>query len=107
MKQQSTNKAKQQLLAKEVYIPQITNFRRERVIPLNKSETWSADLIDKSSLRKYNNNYKCILTVIYIFKKIALAIKNKSGISIIIGFELVLDERPQGGFEDRKPENYG
>ena len=36
---------------------QTTKFRRERIIPLYKDETWSADLIDKSSLSKYNNNY--------------------------------------------------
>ena len=39
---------KQQILAKEVFSPQITKFRRERIIPLYKGETWSADLIDKS-----------------------------------------------------------
>ena len=49
MKQQSTIKTKQQLLAKDVFSPQITDFRRERIITLNKNETWSADLIDKSS----------------------------------------------------------
>ena len=53
----------QQLLAIEVFSPQITKFRRERIIPLYKDETWSADLIDKSSLSRYNNNYKFILTV--------------------------------------------
>ena len=59
----------QQQLAKEVLSPQITKFRRERLIPLYKDETWSADLIDKSSLRKYNNNYKFILTVMYIYSQ--------------------------------------
>ena len=43
MKQQSTIKTKQQQLAKEVFIPQITKFRREGIIPLYKDETWSAD----------------------------------------------------------------
>ena len=57
----------QQLLAKEVFSPQVRKFRRERIIPLYKEETWSADLIDKSSLSKYNHNYKFILTVIDIF----------------------------------------
>ena len=96
----------QQLLAKEVFSPQITKFRRERIIPLYKDETWSADLIDKSSLSKYNNNYKFILTVIDIFKKYAWAIplKNKSGLSITNGFKIVLSESPQGGSESRKPE---
>ena len=57
----------QQLLAKEVFSPQVRKFRRERIIPLYKEETWSADLIDKSSFSKYNHNYKFILTVIDIF----------------------------------------
>ena len=68
-KQQGTIKTKQQLLAEEVFNPQITKFRRERKIPLYKDETWSADLIDNSSLSEYNNNYKFILTVIDIFTK--------------------------------------
>ena len=95
----------QHLLAKEVFSPQITKCRRERIIQLYKDETWSADLIDKSSLSKYNNNYKFILTVIDIFTKYALAIplKNKSGLSITNGFRIVLSEHPQGGSESRKP----
>ena len=103
----------QQLLAKEVFSPQITKFRRERIIPLYKDETWSADLIDKSSLSKYNNGYNFILTVIDIFTKYAWAIplKNKSGLSITNGFKTILSEgtqdgseSPQGGFKVRKPE---
>ena len=96
----------QQLLAKEVFSPQTTKFRKEKIIPLYKDETWSADLIDKSSLSKYNNNYKFILTVKDIFKKYAWAIplKNKSGLSITNGFKTILSEGPQGGSEHRKPE---
>ena len=86
----------QQLLAKEVLSPQITKFRRQRIITLYKNETWSADLIAKSSLSNYNNNYKFILTVIDIFIKYAWAIqlKNKSGLSISNGFKIVLSEHP-------------
>ena len=96
----------QQLLAKEVFSPQITKFRRERIIPLYKDEIWSADLIDKSSLSKYNNIYKFILTVIDIFTKYAWSIplKNKSGLSITNGFKTILSEGPMGGSESRKPE---
>ena len=36
MKQESTIKTKQQLLAKELFRPQITKFRRERIITLYK-----------------------------------------------------------------------
>ena len=46
------NVDKQQQPAKEAFSPQITKFRRERIIPLYKDEAWSADLIDKSSLSK-------------------------------------------------------
>ena len=101
-----TIEKQQQQLAKEVFSPRITKFRRERIIPLYKDETWSADLIDKSSLSKYNNNYKFILTVLDIFTKYAWAtpLKNKSGLSITNGFKIVLSEHPQGGSEPRKPE---
>ena len=71
MKQQDTIKTKKQLLAKEIFSPQITKLRKERIIPLYKDETWSAELIDKSSLSKYNYNYKFVLTVIDIFTKYA------------------------------------
>ena len=96
----------QQLLAKEVFSPQITKFRRERIIPLYKDETWSAHLIDKSSLSKYNNNYKFIITVIDISTKHAwvIPLKNKSGLSRTNGFKIVLSEHPQDGSESRKPE---
>ena len=82
---------KQQLLAQEEFSPQITKFRRERIVPLYKDETWSADLIDKSSLCKYNNYYKLILTVIDIFTKYpcAIPLKNKS---ITNGFKTVLGD---------------
>ena len=101
-----TIEKQQQQLAKEVFSPQITKFKRQRIIPLYKDETWSADLIDKSSLSKYNNKYKFILTVIDISTKYAWAIplKNKSGLSITNGFKIVLSEHPQGGSEPRKPE---
>ena len=100
----------QQQLAKEVFNPRITKFRRQRIIPLYKDETWSADLIDKSSLSKYNNNYKFILTVIDIFTKYAWAIplKNKSGLSITIGFKAILSEgrKPEKLWVDRGSEFY-
>ena len=89
-----TLEKQQQHLAKEVFSPQITKFKRQRIIPLYKDETWSADWIHKSSLSKYNNNYNFILTVIDIFTKYAWAIplKNKSGLSITNGFKTILSE---------------
>ena len=100
----------QQQLAKEVFSPQITKFKRQGIIPLYKDETWSADLIDKSSLSKYNNNNKFILTVIDIFTKYAWAIplKNKSGLSITNGFKTILSEgrKPEKLWVDRGSEFY-
>ena len=100
----------QQQLAKEVFSPQLTNLKRQRIIPLYKDETWSADLIDKSSLSKYNNNYKFIITVIDIFTKYAWAIplKIKSGLSITNGFKTILSEgrKPEKLWVDRGSEFY-
>ena len=100
---------KQQIIAKEVFSPQITKFRRKRIIPLYKDETWSADLFGKSSLSKNNNNYKFILTVIDLFTKNAWAIpsKNKSGLFITNGFKTILSKGPQDGSEIRKAEKLG
>ena len=63
-------------------------------------------MIYKSSLSKYNNYYKFILTVIDIFAKYAWAIplKNKSGLSITNGFKIVLGENQQRGSQSRKPQ---
>ena len=100
MMEKQQQQQQQQLLAKEIISPQITKFRRERIIPLHKDEKWSADLIDKSSITKF------MLTVIDLFTRYAWAIplKNKSGLSITNGFKTILSEGPQGGSESRRPE---
>ena len=58
----TTSKAKQQLLAKQIFSLQTRKFRRDRIIPLKIELTWSADLIAKPSLSKYNNYHRFILT---------------------------------------------
>ena len=99
MEEQGTIKTQHELPAKEVFSSQITKFRRKRIIPLNKDETWSADLIDKSSLSKYKIKYMFISYVIDIFTKYAWAIplKYRSGSSITNGFKTIVSE-------GRKPE---
>ena len=105
-----TLEKQQQQLTKEVFSPQITKLKRQGIIPLYKDETWSADLIDKSSLKNYNNNYKFILTVIDKFTKYAWAVplKNKSGLSITNGFKIILSEgrKPEKLWVDRGSEFY-
>ena len=78
VKPSTTIKTKQQHLAKEVFSPQTTMFRRERLIPLS----------------EFNNNYKFSLTDIDQFTKSAWAIplKYKSGLSITNGFKSILSE---------------
>ena len=71
MMEKQQQQQQQQLLAKKVFSPQITKLRREGIIPLYKDKTWSADLIEKSSLCKYNNNYMFILTLTDILTKYA------------------------------------
>ena len=109
-KQQQQQQQQQQLLAKEVFSPHITKFRRERIIPLYKDETWSADLIDESYITKYNNNYIFLLTVIDTFTKYAWAIplKNKSDLSMTNGFKILLSEhrKPKKLWVDRGSEFY-
>ena len=87
--QQDTTKVKQKFLATVAFSPQKTKFRRERIRSLCKDETRSTDLIDKTSLSKYNKNYMFILTVTDIFTKYAwaLPLENKYGLSITKGFK--------------------
>ena len=46
---ETTTKAKQLLMAKEVFRPKTRNFKGEVILSLYKDETWSANLTDKSS----------------------------------------------------------
>ena len=41
-------------IAKEIFSPVIKKFNRTKIIPHYKDECWSIDLIDRSSLSKYN-----------------------------------------------------
>ena len=68
-------------IVKEIFSPVIKKFDRIKIIPHYKDECWSIDLIDRSSLAKYNKNYKFIFTIIDNHTKYAWAIllKDKSG----------------------------
>ena len=51
-------------IVKEIFSPVIKNFQIQTHY---KDECWSIDLIDRSSLAKYNKNYKFIFLFIYVF----------------------------------------
>ena len=75
------------------------HFKRRITFTTGIDDLWQADLVDLSSISKYNDGYKFLLTVIDIFSKVALAVplKNKSG--------QALTEASSKLFQQRKPVN--
>ena len=55
---------KKEQIAKEIFSPVIKKFQRIQIQTHYKDECWSIDLFDRSSLSKYNKNYKFIFTII-------------------------------------------
>ncbi len=72
-------------------------FRRRKIFSVGIDDLWQADLADVSSLAKYNDNNRYILTCIDVFSKQARAvpIKKKSGDLLTAAF--------LGFLNDRKP----
>ena len=54
---------------------------------------WQADLVDISSLARFNKGYKFLLTCIDVFSKFAwvVPLKKKTGESLVNGFQSILD----------------
>ena len=69
------------------------NFPRNSVIITRIDDQWQADLVDISSLARFNKGYKFLFTCIDVFSKFAwvLPLKNKSGESLDNGFQSILD----------------
>ena len=98
-------------IAKEIFSPVIKKFDRVKIIPHYKDECWSIDLIDRSSLSKYNKNYKFIITIIDNHTKYAWAIplKDKSGKSTTTAFKKLIEtskRKPDKIWSDRGKEFY-
>ena len=79
-------------IAREIFSPVIKKFQRIQIQTHYKDECWSIDLIDRSSLSKYNKNYKFIFTIIDNHTKYAWAIplKDKSGKSTTIALKSLI-----------------
>ena len=56
-------------------------------------DQWQADLVDMSSLARFNKGYKFLLTCIDVFSKFAwvVSLENKTGESLAHGFQTILD----------------
>ena len=88
--------AKTWLQSKDTYTlhkPVRNNFPRNRVIVTEFDGQWQADLVDISSLARFNKGYKFLLTCIDVLSKFAwiVPLKNKTGESLINGFQSILD----------------
>ena len=100
-----------QKIAKEIFSPVVKKFDRIQIQTHYKDECWSIDLIDRSSLAKYNKNYKFILTIIDNHTKFAWAIplKDKSGKSTTTAFKKLIEtskRKPEKVWSDRGKEFY-
>ena len=98
-------------IVKEIFSPVIKKFQRIQIQTHYKDECWSIDLIDRSSLSKYNKNYKFIFTIIDNHTKYAWAIplKDKSGKSTTTAFKSLIEKtkrKPDKIWSDRGKEFY-
>ncbi|KAK3907796.1 Putative uncharacterized transposon-derived protein [Frankliniella fusca] len=89
--------------------PARRRFPRNVTYADNIDESWQTDLTDFQSLKKDNDGFSYILCVIDVFSKFAWAvpIKDKSGPSIIKGFQAIFkstDRRPTRLFSDKGKE---
>ena len=102
---------KKKEIAKEIFSPVIKKFDRIKIIPHYKDECWSIDLIDRSSLSKYNKIYKFIFTIFDNHTKYAWSIplKDKSGRSTTNAFKSLIEKarrKPDKIWSDRGKEFY-
>ena len=102
---------KKKEIAKEIFSPVIKKFQRIQIQTHYKDECWSIDLIDRSSLAKYNKNYKFIFTIIDNHTKYAWAIplKDKSGKSTTTALKNLIEKakrQPDKIWSDRGKEFY-
>ena len=98
-------------IVKEIFSPVIKKFQRIQIQTHYKDECWSIDLIDRSSLSKYNKNYKFIFTIIDNHTKYAWAIplKDKSGKSTTTALKSLIEKekrKPHKIWSDRGKEFY-
>ena len=90
----SFQQVKTWLQSKDTYTlhkPVRYNFPRNRVIVTRIDE--QADLVNISSLARFNKGYKFLLTCIDVFSKFAwvVPLKNESGETLVNGFQSILD----------------
>ena len=80
--------------------PAVKHFRRNRVFVGHKDGVWEIDLIDLQSLKKFNKNFRYLVTCIDILSKYAwvIPLKDKTADTLVEAFKRILKE------SKRKPE---
>ena len=70
-------------------------FPRRRIVVGSMDQQWQADLIDVKNLKKQNDGFTFLLTVIDVLSKYAwvVPLKDKMGASLIRAFETIFEER--------------
>ena len=101
----------QSKITKEIFSPIKKKFERIKIVTHYKDECWSIDLIDRTSLSKYNKNFKFIFTIIDNHTKFAWAIplKDKKGSTITDAFKNTIQKskrKPDKIWSDRGKEFY-
>ena len=102
---------KKKEITKEIFSPVIKKFQRIQIQTHYKDECWSIDLIDRSSLSKYNKNYKFIFTIFDNHTEYAWAIplKDKSGKTTTNALKNLIEKakrKPDKIWSDRGKEFY-
>ena len=102
---------KKKEIAKEIFSSVVKKFQRIQIQTNYKDECWSLDLTDRSSLAKYNKNYKFIFTIIDNHTKYewAIPLKDKSGKSTTTAFKSLIEKakrKPDKIWSDRGKEFY-
>ena len=86
--------SKNWLQSQDVYTLVRRRFPRRKTIVSGAKFRFQKNLIDLSTLKKYNKNYKYILVVVDVFTKMAYAarLKSKTGDTMIKAFQSVLEK---------------
>ena len=90
------DKAIEWLMGEDAYTlhkPAVSKFQRRPTIVSGLGEQLQADLMDISSRREENDNFKFVLTVVDVFSKIAWAepVRSKSGADVSVALRRVLE----------------
>lgn len=96
----SRRQIRQWLRSQEAYTlhhPVRYRYSRNRTLVSGIDDQWQADLVDLSSLSKYNDGYRYLLVVIDILSKFAWIrkLKTKTGIEVTAAFKSILSDGRQ------------